>query len=102
MAGAVGGAVSGIVQAQMLRRRIPDVARWWIVANTAGWAVGGAVFLPTFFAWGIGLIGGGNPGAAAAADIRTNEAICRPVCLPLLVVVPIWAVIQGIRQRERL
>lgn len=99
MAGILGGAVSGIAQAQILRQRILGVARWWIVVNTVGWAVGGAIFLPTFFAWAIGLIGGGNPGAAAAADIRTNEAICRPVCLPLLVVVPIWALIQGIRQR---
>jgi Flp pilus assembly protein TadD len=99
MAGAVGGAVSGIVQAQMLRRRISGVAGWWILVNTVGWAAGGVIFLPTFFAWGIGLIGGGNPGAAAAADIRTNAAICQPVCLPLLVVVPIWALIQGIRRR---
>ena len=101
IAGAAGGAVSGMVQARILRRRIPGVGRWWILVNTVGWAAGGLIFLPAFFAWGISLIGGGNPGAAAAADIRTNEAICRPVCLPLLVVVPIWALIQGIRQRAR-
>jgi hypothetical protein len=98
-AGAVGGAVSGVLQARMLGRQIPRVAHWWRLLNTVGWAAGGAVFLPTFYAWGISLIGGGNPGASAAADIRVNQAICQPVCVPLMVVVPIWAVVQAMRRR---
>jgi hypothetical protein len=40
--GAVGGAVSGVAQWLILRRQVRR-ADWWILASTAGWAVGGAV-----------------------------------------------------------
>jgi hypothetical protein len=99
LAGAVGGAVSGFVQARLLRQRISRVANRWVLVNTVGWAAGGAVFLPAYWGWGIGLIGGGNPGAAAGEAILSNDAICTPVCLPLLLIVPLWALIQAIRQR---
>ena len=100
LAGVVGGAVSGFVQARFLRHRISHVANWWVLVNTVGWAAGGAVFLSAYWSWGISLIGGGNPGAPAGEAIMSNNAICGPVCLPLLVVVPIWVLVQCIGLKE--
>lgn len=101
MVGAVGGAVAGIQQRHILRQHVSQAANWWVLANTVGWAVGGAVFLPAFWACAVAIVGGGNPGALAAREIDKNSAICKPVCLSLIVIVPIWVIAQTVLMWKR-
>jgi hypothetical protein len=65
--GAVGGFVSGIIQWMNLRQEISR-AGWWILFNTAGWAIGLAV--------GVTVIGGPFGWAAAGAISGGISGLC--------------------------